>query len=183
MALRPFVVVTLPAKDTVFGDLSTDGAHVELVAHPEWDDRFGACWAVAFAVDGPDTLRLREGRQRLAALHAVLASDLIEGGSWRGAGWIPVQNVGSRAFRLLWDPDMDAAPAWVVMEAGVAQVRLRPSTSGGVDGFEAEVRRHMEQRGISSDVRQVPLDAVDYQAHLERLQWLDGDIVTPQSLS
>lgn len=170
MVVRAYAVLTLPAKDTVLGALSERGCRIELVAVPRRHDALGSCYAVHFTVEGVPSDEAEKAEARLRAVFACITSSEVDAGShaWTASGWIPVQNIAVRVFRLLERPPGAMAAPWLVMHNGVAQVRLRPE-QGGMDGFLQRLADTLQGHGVSLDVMVAELDDEAYVARLAGL--------------
>lgn len=164
--MRAFVVVTLTAKDTILGVLTqAPGVRAELVARPPEDPLRGA-YAFTLRATGMTACEASVARERLEQAAVELASSRFAEGTWRATGWIPVQSLSLRAFRLLAHLGQ-TGPAWVVFRGGSAQVRLRPASNPAV--FLHDLLRFLHAERLAADVRLAELDAQAYADGIQAL--------------
>lgn len=177
MTARAFVVVTLPAKDTVLGGLTHEtSARIELWACPYEDAGLGECYAFTLQASGLAPAEADSAVRRMEEASVVFHANRFEAGCWSASGWIPVENIAQRSFRLLKRLPEGTAPAWVVMKSGLAQVRLRPFSSGPLDGYLRGLADFLKQEGVEGDVDEAHIEGLSYATGLEELASLPREI-------
>ncbi len=168
MSWRRFVVVVLPARDTRLGTLAADsGCQIQLLARrapgPSYDIEFEAKALL------PEAARAAESDMAGLATFTYSVIDAKDR-TWNAAARVPVTNIASRTYRAIARATLDAGSAWLVLDAGYAQLRLLPAAGVSCDAFAAELSALISTYEVPIDMYTMELDATWYEEACQGLR-------------
>ncbi len=165
MPIRRFVVVVLPARDTRLGRLADEtGCRIQLMARrapgPAYDIEFVASALPAEAAEG--------ALADLSALSDVTRSSIdVEAQTWRLAARVPLSSISSGTCRALVRATLDSGRAWLVLDAGLAHLRLLPAEGVPPEALEREVTDILDPEGSAWDIYLADVDSGWYDVALQ----------------
>jgi hypothetical protein len=179
MATAPFVVLTLPAQDTVLGECSAlTGADFEGVARrARRDERFVlevSIQSTTLPIDDAQRLNLRLG----LTVEEMASTFDADADMWTTRFVLDLQHLNATTLRTV--AQMGRGHAWFHLVGGMLSMRIMPHSTPVPTACD-RIRHALQGIGLSWDVEQEEHDTEAMQPHVELLNaaYPESETVVP----